>query len=189
MITSFWERLSVLHQANGARSERLCRNNQQHYKKEWWCFDTLDTGIDCSGPYCIPVPKAILAVGNNLSKRWLGTTVEGIIETWVGHSSTDSVFLSVGLGGGGRGCVGSDTLLQSLHIAKWHGTLECCVLVRLNVFKGISCYRTAASWLGVRMQHGGSNLDRTFWPRLSPCFVPKTPCVSWIPTWIMFHLC
>lgn len=54
-------------------------------------FWHIDTRIDCYGPYCIPVPKAILAVGKNLSKRWLGTTGQGIIETWVGHSSTDSV--------------------------------------------------------------------------------------------------
>lgn len=84
-------------------------------------FWHIDTGIDCSGPYCIPVPKAILAVGKNLSKRWLGITVQGIIETSVAHSSTDSVFFTCVFGGGERRCVGFDILLQILQITTRNG--------------------------------------------------------------------
>lgn len=58
-------------------------------------FWHIDMRIDCSGPYCIPVPQAILAVGKNPpSKWWLGTTVKGITETSDAHSFTGSEFFT-----------------------------------------------------------------------------------------------
>lgn len=94
-------------------------------------FWHIDMRIDCYGPYCIPVPKAILAIGKNLSKWWLGTTVEGIIETQVVQSSTVSVFFTVGLRGHEDMCVTFEILpcnkknlqITMCHIASWNSCI------------------------------------------------------------------
>lgn len=70
-------------------------------------FWHIDTRIDCSGPYCIPVPQAISAVGKTprlSDSAQQNTTVKGITETSDAHSFTCSEFFTWAgcLLGGGR---------------------------------------------------------------------------------------
>ena len=87
-------------------------------------FWHIDTRIDCCGPYCIPVPKAILAVGKNLSKRWLCTTEQEIIEMWVGHYWL-RIFHIWSLWG--RRMFGLWHIIATLLITKWIRVLRSCV--------------------------------------------------------------
>lgn len=80
-------------------------------------FWHVDTRTDCWGPYCIPVPKAILAAGENevMTRR---SSTGGIIETSVAHSSTDSGLFTLHSAGGERDV--------------WALTCSCCDMTYCN---------------------------------------------------------